>query len=187
MFSASVVRVLACAAISATLAACDVSAQVASRWSSEAELGAAGGTLSVTSNDDGIAGASLSLAPGELSASTEVGIAPAESLATGDWIAAGPAVSFGPADLELHGPVTLTIPAALPDGHDAGDLLLLFSGDEGSAALDGSHFQFDGTALHTSAPALGTLQAAVGKACTRHDTCSPGNSCVHGTCRPPER
>ncbi len=166
------------------LTACDVSGQVASRWSTSAELGSAGGTLQVTSNDDGIAGASLSLAPGALSASTELGIAPAESLATGDWLSAGPAVAFGPADLALTGQVLLTIPAAAPSGYDANDLLLLFSGDEGSVVLDGTHFQFDGSALHTSAPALGTLQAVVGKSCTHHDTCQPGNDCVHGNCRP---
>jgi hypothetical protein len=174
--------------LSSALAACSVSAEVGSAWlASQTVSPANGGAVVVTAaQSSALAGASLQVPPGALAEDAQIGVSPGATVASGDWLPAGPAVDWDPNDLALLAPVAFALPAVLPDGRSPDELLVVASGPAGDELLTGPELMFDGVLLHFSALHLGTFQAAVGKQCSDRDDCAPGDECDHGVCRPGE-
>jgi hypothetical protein len=117
-----------CAALAlmALAAGCDQTRALGSRYLlQQPVLASEGATIAVAADGSDLAGASLTIAPGDLTADATITLEPAAALGDATPPAAGPLSLWGPAVLELARPVELAVPYQLGPGQAAADLVVL--------------------------------------------------------------
>ena len=148
-----------------------------------------GGTILIDPTDDPqLAGASITIPPGALSADTTITLSSSTAtVALPGTQAAGIAVAFGPAGTVFRLPVALSLPFSLPAGAAPTQLFVMEVDGSGTREV----FQSAGMVVDSTADvigfqvlALGTFGAVVGPACSSDASCAAASpeACLNGIC-----
>ena len=164
-------------------AACDQTAEIGSRYAAQQKMSAAlGGAISAPPGD-ALAGASLELPPGALTADAVVGIDQGSGPLLVDPPPAGPLVMFLPADLALLRPATITLPLHLGAGQSAADVIVVGRDSLGQLVkVDQAQLILTADRVQFSTVHLGAFQPAALLRCT--DLCPNGWTCRNNECHP---
>jgi len=175
------------------LAACSSGSQnVASKYVASAVIGPEGGTIPVTTADDAtLAGTSIVVPKGALSASTTISIGlSAQAVAQKGQTARGPVVDFEPSGTEFLVPVTIIIPTTATsatslsveavEGDGSVKALAVSSVASGLVTFKATGFTQFGAVSSSSTSCSTDTDCASGTVCLDGVCASPGATCAAG-------
>jgi hypothetical protein len=164
------------------LAACDQTAELGSRYAAQQRIGAADGGVVAAPAGDALAGASLLLPPGALSADALVTLEQGPAPLFIDPPPAGPVVMFAPV-VALQRPALVTLSLRLMAGQSAADLIVVVSDGEGHLGkIDHSQLTIEGDRVRFTTSHLGLFGPAAVLRCL--DVCPNGWTCRSQECHP---
>ncbi len=154
--------------------------QVGSQYAASKVIGAGGGTLTVTAAEDPtIAGTSITVPAGALSAATNIQIGRTSKSVVSSG-ALGPVIDFEPSPTTFAKPVTMSIPANLAAGFSASRVGVMAVEANGSSS-DITAVTVTASAVATGANSLATFQTSSFTDYGAHDE---GASDLDGGCTP---
>jgi hypothetical protein len=160
---------------------------VGSRYVKSAPVTASSGAvISVTATDSAaLAGTSLSIPAGALSADTTITVEPGLLPLVTDGEALSPVVEWGPSGLVFSTPATMTLPLTLSLSDQASDLEVVVEEADGTVKAIAT-VTLDATRTRASFKVSGFSSYQVRRrhaACTTNAQCASTQTCVSGTCR----
>ena len=142
------------------LAACDQSAELGSLHAAQQKISAAQGGVVAAPADDELAGASLQLPPGALSADAMVTLDQGPSPLVLDPPPAGPVAGFAP-PIALQHAAQVTLPLRLAAGQSAEDVIVIVKDGSGHLAkIEHSLLAIEGAQVRFLTTSLGAFQPA---------------------------